>query len=87
MLLGGELRPRLDLLGGGVWRSVSCPFLLARWTVMSIPGSDVAFLFQRALTCSQVDSWLASRWRGPGGESTGPAVWRSLRRRDASYRY
>ena len=38
-------------------------------TVMSIPGSDVAFLLtQRALTCSQLDSLLASadvrpRWR------------------------
>jgi len=59
VLIGGELRPRFDLLGDGVWRSVSWPFFWSL-TVMSIPGSDVAFLFQRSLTRSQEDSWLAS---------------------------
>ena len=71
VLLGGELRPRLGLIGDGVWRSVSWPFFCS-WTVMSIPGSDVAFLFQRALTCSQVDSWLASLGARPRRRIDGP---------------
>jgi hypothetical protein len=52
VLLGGELRPRLDLLGGGVWMSVSCPFLCSL-AGMLIPGSEVAFLLQRAFKRSQ----------------------------------
>ena len=65
VLLGGGLPFRLHLFDGGIWMSVSCSFFCS----LSIPGSDVAFLFlQRALTCSQLDSLLASadvrpRWR------------------------
>ena len=64
VLLGGELRPRLDLLGGGVWMSVSCPFLCSL-AGMSIPGSEVAFLFQRVFTRSQEVSQLVSQVSRP----------------------